>query len=131
MPKYSILWLFSLTTILAILFGVAGQSLQYAYLLSCLTLGCYAGFASRFLFLKSHTVSLTLAAATSIVVGGSLLAIGTWYTPIIPDVADFVSDGRQTVGGNFLIGAILGYCFSLFPMLTYMLFIGCKTFSTK
>jgi hypothetical protein len=130
-PKFSLLWLFLLTTILAVLFGVAAQSLPYAYLLSCITLACFAGLVSRFLFVKSHATSLTIAAITSIAVGGLLLAIGSCYTPIGTGTGNIVGNQSRPFALTFFVGAILGYCFCILPLLMYALVIGWRALAEK
>ena len=118
-PKFTILWLFSFTTILAVLLGVSAYSLQFAYILSCCLIGCFVGFASRLLFRSSHVASLTVIAAVSTAVGGVLLASGSFYLPIKPTAGDLVDGGFRSAGGSFVVGSILGYCFSIFAILPY------------
>jgi len=121
--KFGILWLFSLTSIIGILFAVAAYSLEWSFFLACVLLGSYVGIAARSQFQASHTNAVLVIITTSTVVGAIFLSVKSNLYPFVePSVSFLVADGWHSAGSAFIVGSIAGAISSLFAVPIYALF---------
>ena len=130
--KLGIPWLFWLTLVIAILVAVATNNLAWAFPLSCVLLGWFAGFSARSQFQSSHATAVLLVFFASTVVGAMFLVSKSYLFPFTePSVSFLVGDGWRSIGSSLVEGAVAGAICSVAAVPLYAAYVGLSGVSSK
>ncbi|MDB2525974.1 hypothetical protein N9X53_04755 [Mariniblastus sp.] len=96
---------------------------QTAYFLIAILLPTAIGLFGRYSIGKTNAVSMSSTFASSIIIGGLLMAYGSYYgTFVEPSQGYLVGGGWGSVLASAIFGSIVGSVCGLFAMLFYFIF---------